>query len=230
MNKNKISNKRNTLDKYHNDKIKHFENINKSLPNKEKKLQKYILELDKLNKKNIQKYTENDFSRKTFLYDAIEQLNDEIYDIKSEKENLRYIRDTMPILINYYDKTKNNKCDYYDIDVNDKSNVMSYFMKDTKQKKVVNNECSKSELYGKYRRIIENDPDTKIDVYKCREKNCDGNRIINEMTGCLVCTNCGFTEQYVLKLDKTNYKEPIQDTGYYAYKRKNHLTEILSIL
>nr|URM62258.1 A2L transcription factor [Mimivirus sp.] len=46
----------------------------------------------------------------------------------------------------------------------------------------------------------------------------------------ILFVKCGLSEPILLTTDKPNYKEPTQDSGTYAYKRINHLTEILSQL
>lgn len=65
---------------------------------------------------------------------------------------------------------------------------------------------------------------------QCPTPGCDGERILSQNDGCLVCEKCGISETVLIAQDKPNYKEPTQDSGTYAYKRINHLTEILSQL
>jgi len=60
--------------------------------------------------------------------------------------------------------------------------------------------------------------------------DCDGEIIFSQNDGCLVCKKCGIAETILVVTEKPNYKEPNQDSGTYAYKRINHLTEILSQL
>lgn len=59
---------------------------------------------------------------------------------------------------------------------------------------------------------------------------CGGEKILSQYDGCLVCKKCGFSERTLVITDKPSYKESTQDSGTYAYKRINHLTEILSQL
>ena len=64
----------------------------------------------------------------------------------------------------------------------------------------------------------------------CNMPKCNGERILSQTDGCMVCKKCGVSEMVLVATDKPSYKEPTQDSGTYAYKRINHLTEILSQL
>lgn len=67
----------------------------------------------------------------------------------------------------------------------------------------------------------------------CSKPGCGGEKILSQNDGYMVCKKCGLSEtsdSILLATDKPSYKEPTQDSGTYAYKRINHLTEILSQL
>jgi len=70
----------------------------------------------------------------------------------------------------------------------------------------------------------------KIDFCKkCKEKyNKDYEMIINHNEGFMSCTRCGNMEYVVIESDKPNYKDPPPEATYFAYKRTNHLNEILN--
>jgi len=91
---------------------------------------------------------------------------------------------------------------------------------------------SKAKLYDNY--LSATDINYRIKKAKksevCNVNKCDGEKIFSQVDGCLVCGKCGVTEPVLLAVDKPNYKEPTQDSCTYAYKRINHLTEILSQL
>lgn len=65
---------------------------------------------------------------------------------------------------------------------------------------------------------------------KCSDPDCSGEKILCQNDGCITCSVCGAFESTLMVMEKPNYKEPTQDSGTYAYKRINHLTEILSQL
>ncbi len=65
---------------------------------------------------------------------------------------------------------------------------------------------------------------------KCSDPKCPGEKIMCQNDGYITCNKCGMSEAALMVTEKPNYKEPTQDTGVYAYKRINHLTEIISQL
>jgi len=92
--------------------------------------------------------------------------------------------------------------------------------------------ASKAKLFENYLSITDTtyrNPN-KIRPNKCSDPNCAGEKVLCQNDGCIVCNVCGAIESTLTAVEKPNYKEPIQDTGTYAYKRINHLTEILSQL
>jgi hypothetical protein len=99
--------------------------------------------------------------------------------------------------------------------------------------------ASKAKLFDKYLLVTDSkyQPKTTSKNHLCREtyiengveKKCEGTMTPNP-DGCLVCDHCGVSEKILVATDKPNYKETAQDNNTYAYKRKNHLTEILSQL
>jgi len=70
----------------------------------------------------------------------------------------------------------------------------------------------------------------KIDFCKkCKEfHNKDYEMIINHNEGFMSCTKCGHMEYVIIESDKPNYKDPPPEATYFAYKRTNHLNEILN--
>lgn len=97
--------------------------------------------------------------------------------------------------------------------------------------KEVPKKMSRTELYDEYLRIM--DPNyhrnsKKINI--CPLDGCDGEREIIQSDSNVVCKKCGCTEKILLITEKPNFKENTQEYGAYAYKRINHLTEILSQL
>ena len=139
-------------------------------------------------------------------------------------------------------------------ETSNKKNILSYFLKEitednnltnpikkkqsTRAKKVMYGsksraKLSKAKLYDNYLHITDNNhrrqakPNKKV----CSDPECGGSLIFNQNDGCIVCQTCGnVIETILIATEKPNYKEPTQDTGTYAYKRINHLTEILSQL
>jgi hypothetical protein len=93
-------------------------------------------------------------------------------------------------------------------------------------------QISRAKLYDSY--LNATDTNGRKSAQKknniCSKPECDGEKILDQNVGYMVCRKCGLSEAILLTTDKPNYKEPTQDSGTYAYKRINHLTEILSQL
>lgn len=94
-----------------------------------------------------------------------------------------------------------------------------------------NSKVSKATLYDNYLTVVDvSHRRTNKRNMNCDVPNCDGKKILGQNDGYLVCDKCGASEKFLSATEKPNYKEPTQDSGTYAYKRINHLTEILSQL
>lgn len=246
--KKKVKNtvvKRGTLDQAHTEKIIRFEKLQSSLPNKKQKLQLYQVELKKLLSMHPNEFSHEDIRKKTLLIDKINKLNNKIKTIENCTESLNYVVKTLPILLDYYDE--NNTFDCIEEDVfndipqdNQKNNILSYFAKETqsqiqtknKSEPLISNKLSKAKLYENYLCLTDDKHQKNITNKDniCSVPDCGGIKSISHADGYLVCRSCGFAEEILLVTDKPSYKEPTQDSGTYAYKRINHLTEILSQL
>ena len=238
----KNMNKKGTLDQKHTEKMSRFEKMNKSLPTKKEKLLRMKQELDRLLNIEPNKINNDDLRKKSNLMDNIEKLRLEIETIENCTEPLNYIVNTLPILVDYYDN-KEMIDDGIDEEPNlhnneiGKKNILSYFIKKDNNStntniipKPYNPKMSRAKLYDNYLNALDvtHRKNKHKDINICQQ--CDGEKILSQIDGCLVCKKCGFSEPVLLANEKPNYKEPTQDTGTYAYKRINHLTEILSQL
>ncbi|BCS83119.1 poxvirus late transcription factor VLTF3-like protein [Cotonvirus japonicus] len=249
-----------TLDQKHTERIGKFEKMSNSLPKKKEKLTKYESELEDLMTTNPNKYTHEDIRRKAYLMDTIKNLKTEIFSIENCAESLNYIVDTLPILVNYYDNgtvVDDDKEELMSEALADgKKNILSYFFKDSTEDNENNDDqnitaikkddnqqqsiktikpiekLSRAKLYNNYLNVtdVRYRKLTKKPSTVCSVPDCGGEKILSQNDGFMVCNKCGISEQIFLTTDKPNYKEPTQDSGTYAYKRINHLTEILSQL
>lgn len=248
--------KKGTLDQKHTEKLDRFEKLGNSLPSKKKKLVRLMNELEQLKNMNPNKYTHENIRRKSHLMDVIDKLRSEINSIENCTESLNYIVKTLPILVDYYDNDEIIDGDVEEEFVNDtndtgKKNILSYFMKEnSNNNKLINKkntftkiptgsktnkpnkQISRAKLYDSYLNATEinyKKTDTSKNIF-CGKPDCDGEKILSQNDGYMVCKKCGLSETILLTTEKPNYKEPTQDSGTYAYKRINHLTEILSQL
>lgn len=229
---------RGTLDQKHKEKIQLFQDNNKSLPSKKDKLSLYERELAFILQTDPKDYTGEDISRKIEIVDKIRKLREHIKSIENCTNQLDYICKTLPILVDYYGSEVDNSQpeEYIDVNVNDKNDIRSYFM--PKQKPIndkstdpTKNKTTKASLYENYLEVTNGTKrKRKTDVYVSECELCGAQRLLNQIEGTLICKKCGLSEREIIFTDKPSYKEPTPDPNTYAYKRNNHLSEILSQL
>lgn len=212
-----------TLETEHKKKEDYFTNRKDSLPEKKIELEKYIEELKKLNNKNPSKYNDDDIQNKAKLKDKITDLEKEINIIENNVEEINYYSKTCDILLDYYNE--------YDTVSEEKSkmagSIMDFFKGSKKDKSNKNN---KAVLFDNYKSLVDSTYNSKTKVLNFIKycKGCNIEKILNQTEGIYECTNCGETELVIIESDRPNYKDPIPDNSAYAYKRINHLNEILS--
>lgn len=230
-----------TLDQKHTEKLTFFEQQTESLPDKRQRLAIYENELSQINKIEPHKYTHNITRRKSQLMDLIYYLRNDISSIEKCKANMNYLDKNLHLLIDYYDNKNvvdyidDDDDDYYNTSNNGKTDIMKFLSQAQLTKKTSSDPnvktISRAKIYDDYLEI--NDLYTKKNTNKntkCDFSGCDGEKILSHAEGCLVCTKCGRIEEILLTTEKINCKEQMQDGNSYAYKRINHLTEILSQL
>jgi len=227
-----IKKNKKTLDQRHMDKIKQLNELNNSLPEKKINLEIMQNQLHKLNNIEPCKYTFEHTSTKSLLLDNIEKTKSEIKLIEDCTDSLEYITNTIDLVVDYY-KINNTEDDENVSNVNfgKKGGVRTIHSYLTKQPENIpkKNNLSKADIHAKYVDIVD------ISFNKNVNRNpsvceCGFERIISMSDGYYVCEKCAATENMIIATEKPNYKEPVQDTGTYAYKRINHFTEILSQL
>ena len=202
-NKNNIST---TLDNKHNEKVAEFNNKNNNIIKKKKKYNKLLKE--SYQNSNIEIQME------------LDKLKSEISQLENRSDELDYYDETMDILLNYYSNDKQKLEDTNVININDLF----------KKKDVIVNSTDKSKLYDKYMKIVYNINTRKtknIHTIKICNK-CKIEKTIHVNDGYLICTSCGDSEPILLESDKVNYKDSNIELKACAYKRTNHLSEILN--
>lgn len=116
------------------------------------------------------------------------------------------------------DINSNNKIDY---------NSLVKIDDNVKQDKIL----SKKELYQKYMSLVEDnyvvDEDNVGDTMDVCE-NCNTEMLLEQNTGFIICTNCGYQENVIIDSDKPSYKDPPKEMTSFCYKRINHLNEFLA--
>jgi hypothetical protein len=203
-----------TLEQEHRKKDKYFNSKQNKLPNKKIELNQCKKELKELEEKNACDYTDIDINNKANLKDKIIELEREIYNIENNIEEMDYYYKTSELICDYYDNTYENN----DIVVTD---IMDFFnnksiVKDTNK--------NKATLLNDYNKIIGQPCINKNKSYNFIKycNNCNIEKVINPSEGICECIQCGETELIIVESDRPNYKDPIPDNSAYAYKRINH--------
>lgn len=212
--KNKLLNK--TLDMQHNEKIQELDKQQKMLHIKKQKLHKYNLKLEQLNK--IQGI------------DLTQEIIEEKYQLKNKIEKLElYISSTnnfSPIL-DYYDKTLDIINEYHEHSTNNEQ-IEMVCPDDIFNKNII--KSKKSKLYDKYIKIVFNSQQKNhskyLNIKLCPK--CKIEKTLFKSDGYYICSQCGDSELIHIDIDKPNFKDINFEIRPCAYKRSNHLSEILN--
>ena len=214
-NKNKLkeNNKKNNLDNTHSSIIKKIEDDeNIVIPD----LQKKIIKLkDKLNNKIS-------IDNRLDIIDNIKELKKNIKELKLYKKN--YYLNNSELVHNYFD----NKKKISDGELVNKKSLNSFFNIKIEDD---DNICNLNKDIDKYFNNINNNNFNFNDY--CYEsdicKECKKGELIPvDSDGIVVCSNCSKSFKFLVENDKPCYKEPPKEVCFYAYKRINHLREILA--
>jgi hypothetical protein len=238
MNKNNLQNKTCTLDKKHAEMVEKFKNNEeKIIPKLLNEIEKNEIMLNKLNNNNNNN-NNNNLEKIKSLEITINNLKNKIKNLNNEKKNY-YLKNAKYIFEYFEDKQNINNLNNNNNNNNNK-NIINNFFNITENSdnlnnldKQDNNEKidNKNNSINKYFYNIDN---TMINynnfVYasdicsKCKK----GEIIYVESEGINICNFCSNTSKYLIENDKPSYKDPPKEISFYAYKRINHLREILA--
>jgi len=237
-----------TLDTKHSELLKKFKNNEENIiPKYKNEITKLENMLNKLNnkietlkneKKSISK---KDNDRKYNIESNIINIKNKIYLLEKEKND--YFLNNSKYIFNYFEEKKNienldsSKTNLYEINKSsniNKNKINLFFnIDDEKDVKMLNNNSniiknknSEKYFYNVNNNFLNNDNycfDHDICSY-CKK----GEMIYVESEGLTICNNCSKTMKYLIENEKPSYKEPPKEVCFYAYKRINHLREILA--
>ena len=212
-NKFKENTKKHNLDSKHNEITEKIENDELVvIPNLEKQLEE--LKNDLNNTMSIDK--------KLDIVDKIKEIKKEIKYLKKYKKD--YYLQNSELVFEYFDSKKKIS----DGELINKKSLNSFF----NIEKVDNEEISKlNKNIDKYFNNINNN-NFNFDKY-CFEsdicKYCNKGELIPvDSEGIVICSNCSKSFKFLVENEKPCYKEPPKEVCFYAYKRINHLREILA--
>ena len=221
-----------TLDSKHNEIIKSFKY------NEEVVIPKYLKQIDKLESML------NKSKNKLELLDNINKYKNVIKSLKTKEKN--YYLNNSRYIFDYFENKKNISTNDT-IENSDKNNIVRQFfslnISDESNNSInfeTNNAKITDETYTKTHNnnFIDkyfNNIDSKYlnyDKFIYPSDICNvckkGEMVYVESEGMSICSNCSNSIKYLIEIDKPSYKEPPKEVCFYAYKRINHLKEILA--
>ena len=220
----KPKNQQKTLDYFHNKKLDEFDNEKKNIEKYKKLITNYTKELNLLNKISNKKLTDEQFEKKFDLIDKINNLKKQIKNIQTSNSEYDYFLNVGELLYEYYDKDDNK-------DKSSKNSIIDFFNKNPNSSSSSSSSSSsfssiKAELLDNYLSTLDNKyKKGKIDEHTEICTVCNTQLKLNYMEGINVCENCGEQFFILIDSDKPNYKEPTNESTYFAYKRINHYNE-----
>ena len=222
--KKKCTDTRVTIDAKHNEQVKLFKEKKKLLPVKKKELSKLENEYEKMIRKDLKEFTDQEFHTKDVLEDKIDSVKKEIYNLENSVEEKEYYLQTSNLLFDYYDNSKSSVVKKKK-NIKGNKTVMDWLNKD--QDKLENNRQKICDSYlsitnPEFVRQI-NNSDDEMTCLKC---NIEKTTHLSD--GCMICKKCGDVSYIVIDSDKPSYKDPPKEISYFAYKRINHFNEWLA--
>ena len=221
-----------TLDNKHNEIIKSFKH------NEEVVIPKYLKQIEKL------ELMLNKSKKKLELLDNINKYKNIIKSLKNKEKN--YYLNNSKYIFDYFENKKNISTNdtfensdknnivkqFFSLNISDESNndinieANNAKMKDENFTKINNNN-----FIDKYFNNIDSTY-LNYDKFIYPSDICNvckrGEMVYVESEGMSICSNCSNSIKYLIEIDKPSYKEPPKEVCFYAYKRINHLKEILA--
>ena len=224
-----------TLDNKHNEIIKSFKH------NEEVVIPKYLKQIEKL------ELMLNKSKNKLELLDTITKYKNIIKSLKAKEKN--YYLNNSKYIFDYFENKKNISANDT-LENSDKNNIVKQFfslnISDESNNLIASETSNTSNTKIKDENFIKTNNHNFIDKYfnniDSKYLNYDkfiypsdicnvckrGEMVYVESEGMSICSNCSNSIKYLIEIDKPSYKEPPKEVCFYAYKRINHLKEILA--
>ena len=220
-NKNKNSDSNNNIENLNLD--SYHEKILSTIEIDESKIPELYRNIDDL-KSLLEKETNID--KKLDLKDQIHNIKTNIKRIKRAKEE--YLLENSQYIFDYFEQKKNISISSSLDELKTKENKidLEFFFNNKRQEAP----AIKNENVEKYFQNVINN--VNMSSYYFDSNHCsycnEGELIFIENEGVIICNNCYNTNKFYIENDKPNYREPPKEVCFYAYKRINHLREILA--
>jgi len=221
-----------TLDNKHNEIIKSFKH------NEEVVIPKYLKQIEKYEAMMIKS------KNKVEILEIISKTKNIINALKNKEKN--YYLNNSRYIFDYFENKKNISANET-LQNSDKNNIVKQFFSLNildESNNVINCETNNAKITDE--NYIKTNNNNSIDKYfnniDSKYLNYDkfiypsdicslckkGEMVYVESEGMSICSNCSNSIKYLIEIDKPSYKEPPKEVCFYAYKRINHLKEILA--
>jgi len=183
--------------------------------------------------KQLEIETELTIDEKMEIKDRIKEINENIKELKSKKNN--YYLNNSKFIFEYFENKKSiNNIEETNKIVTSKNQLLFNIFKikkdDSDKDKNINENKNKN-IVQKY---LSNIDESFLDINSfVREtdicQSCfKGEMIPLDDEGVLICNICAVHIPYLIENEKPSYKEPPKEVCFYAYKKINHFKEILA--
>jgi len=213
-----------TLNEKHKNKLAIFNKDISNLPELEKCCKDLTQELNLLSDIPHVDLKKKELERKYKISLDINELEEQIKSIKSNKEYYDYLLESSYLLYEY------NKIPYSD---NKNKTVIDFFSSSKNHTNISTVSPSKKKtIMNQFSKLTNKDFVPKRAIISAENldmcKTCKERRIIKQKQGLLICPKCGGMEKILINNNTPSYKEPPREVTYFAYKKINHANEFLS--
>ena len=243
-----VGDNRITLDAKHHEILKKFKDEQKKYGSYLQQIEILKNKLKKLESSLDDAITPEYLREKFEIQNKIEHYQKKVTDIENEESKNEYLLKTGKILYEYYDHLDNVASEptkKKTVETKPKPSIMKFFSDNKEGNSIVkmtdfikSNEQNfdRSAKLDEFLSIIDKTHCSKKKInkhidycQKCKNQyNKNFEMIINPSEGIMACPKCGNMEFVLIDSDKPSYKEPPPEATYFAYKRINHLNEILN--
>tara|TARA_X000000368_G_scaffold199052_2_gene157153 strand:+ start:176 stop:1312 length:1137 start_codon:yes stop_codon:yes gene_type:complete len=218
---------------------KHSEISEKYLHDKNVLIPKYENQINKLKSLISDNKTKKKNKNPELIKKEIEEIQKKIITI-NKKYNDYYLNNAKYIFTYFEDKQKINDLNNKNTNTSENNKISKFFnlnnrniisddnIINNKDKSSINNDSKNIDKYfNNITKSLNNYDEFNYDYEVCKKCN-NGEIIFVETEGICICNNCSNITKFLIENDKPSYKEPPKEICFYAYKRINHLREILA--
>lgn len=189
------------------------------------------LKIKKKKLKHLLSKTENN-DEKQQIQNRILQVKTEIKNLNNQKQD--YLLNNSKYIFEYFENKKNISNDENTTNNNDKVN--NFFKITKKHDAILSKFQLEANINSNINKYLRNNDKHFLDINSFTYPNdiCSecfkGELVSIEDEGVFLCLECFRTFRCLIENEKPSYKEPPKEVCFYAYRKINHLKEVLSQL